>query len=400
MKILHINDHYQRIGGAEVLLFNMLDVLEKNGDTNVVVYQHAPGQIPPHRRAYQIAGLGDVRILSNAHVRSEVVKVIQTEKPDLIHIHDIGNPQIAKIALRFAPVLQSVFNHSFYCPGGQKYLPSMRVICEKKLGLGCFSSAFSTHCNSVRPNVLFLSYLRSHRMMQLNRDLQFLVLSQYQFDELIKNGCPPENIQILSPFTDIPQVSEMQEETPEKILLFTGRITKQKGLTALLKAVKSIQSSFRLIVDGDGPALEEAKIFAREAGLNNKVSFVGWASPADHSQNYRKASVVIVPSLWPEPFGMVGIEAMSYGKPVVAFDVGGIPEWLEEGKTGFLIPSGDLKQMAEKIEILLNQPDLSFLMGQEGKKKVEAEFSRGIFTSRLLKIYEKALATHHRNNAA
>ena len=90
---------------------------------------------------------------------------------------------------------------------------------------------------------------------------------------------------------------------------------------------------------------------------------------------------------------MVGIEAMSYGKPVVAFDVGGIPEWLDHGVTGFLVPPWDLKEMAERISFLLDNPNVAHEMGVGGRRRVERDFTQETHIARLLDIYKKVIAS-------
>ncbi len=392
MKVLHLNDHYQCVGGAEVILFNWLAALEERGIINVVVYQHPTNIRNNHRRTHQVPALGEIDSKHGAAVANRFLEILREEQPDLIHIHDVGNPRIAEISLRFGPTVQSVFNHSFYCPGGMKYLPLRGKICEYPFGTGCLISAFSTRCNSIRPRVLLTSYHRSYRMLRKNQRLIFLAISKYQAQCLVQNWCPPALVKVLSPFTALPALNTQENDSlRQNMLLFTGRIFPYKGLDLLLRSLKHIKLPIRLVVDGDGPDLGRARKLVRELGLEDRVDFVGWAPRDKHLAYYRQASVVVVPSVWPEPFGMVGIEAMSYAKPVVAFNVGGIPEWLEDGFTGFLIKPYGVREMAEKINYLLENPDIAQEMGMRGRKKVEADFNKDTHMNGLLRIYREAL---------
>ena len=108
--------------------------------------------------------------------------------------------------------------------------------------------------------------------------------------------------------------------------------------------------------------------------------------------------MVVVPSVWPEPFGIVGIEAMAYGKPVIAFDVGGISEWLEDGKTGFIIKLRDEAALAEKLNLLLQNPNLALRMGTQARESVEKRFVPDIHVERLLSIFNKAVIAFHMKN--
>lgn len=159
----------------------------------------------------------------------------------------------------------------------------------------------------------------------------------------------------------------------------------------LLRALSAVQSPFRLVVAGVGPDLGRNRELTAKLGLQHRVNFVGWVNPEQRSAYYRQASIVVVPSIWPEPFGLVGIEAMSYAKPVVAFKVGGIPEWLEDGQTGFLIPPYKLTRLTERIDFLLRNPDAAKQMGHKGRQRVEGRFSPSHYAAELEKIYRLAI---------
>lgn len=391
MKILHLNDHFQRMGGAETMLFSTLEALDAEGVENAVVHQHPTPLREGRWRLYQVPHLGEVAPPKGALVSEKLEEILRRERPDLVHLYDVGNPRVAQTCLRFVPTLQSVFNHSFYCPGGAKYLPLFGKVCRRPFGAGCLAAAFLTHCNSIRPTALFSSYQRSSQMLRKSRGLLFATLSRYQADCLLQSGCSPQAIKVLPPFADLPDLSKPASLTGDPVVLFSGRVVPGKGLHLLLRALSGLAISFRLIVDGAGPTLESAKGLALRLGLKEKVEFVGWAPPQEHRAYYRQASVVAVPSLWPEPFSLVGIEAMSYAKPVVAFAVGGIPEWLEDGVTGFLIHPGDLTGMAEKIDFLLQNPSVARQMGQEGRQQAEQRFTSRQYVPKLLEIYQQAI---------
>ncbi len=394
MKILHLNDHYARMGGAETILFNNLRVLEESGVENVIVHQHPSDESPSQRRTYCIPGLGEVGLSRDSRIRKTLEEILKTEQPDLIHLYDIGNPMIATLCCSLKPTIQSVLNHSFYCPGGDKYLPFLGKICHRPFGLGCLASAFLTHCNSIRPSILLSSYGRSRQMMGFHRHLIFLAPSDYQASCLAQSGCPPTTVKVLHPFTPLPDLTlqESARKTSEPpLLLFVGRIVPQKGLHMLLRALSAVQSPFRLVVAGVGPDLGRNRELTAKLGLQHRVNFVGWVNPEQRSAYYRQASIVVVPSIWPEPFGLVGIEAMSYAKPVVAFKVGGIPEWLEDGQTGFLIPPYKLTRLTERIDFLLRNPDAAKQMGHKGRQRVEGRFSPSHYAAELEKIYRLAI---------
>lgn len=100
---------------------------------------------------------------------------------------------------------------------------------------------------------------------------------------------------------------------------------------------------------------------------------------------------MVVPSIWPEPFGLIGIEAMYFGKPVVAFDVGGISEWLKDRENGFLVKFPDKKQFAERIKLLLEDSSLTEKFGRNGKEMVKRFLNKEEHINRLLQIYHEVI---------
>jgi glycosyltransferase involved in cell wall biosynthesis len=114
-------------------------------------------------------------------------------------------------------------------------------------------------------------------------------------------------------------------------------------------------------------------------------------SPDEIAIFYRECSVVAVSSVWPEPFGAVGLEAMRFGLPVVAFDAGGIREWLTNGQNGFLVPWMDRAAFAWRVEELLNDKALGRQMGERGRQLVVRQYEFSEYISGLENLFERAV---------
>jgi glycosyltransferase involved in cell wall biosynthesis len=136
-------------------------------------------------------------------------------------------------------------------------------------------------------------------------------------------------------------------------LLFAGRLSAAKGLSTLLRALAAMRVRAELEVCGDGWWQSDARQLVGRLGLDDRVAFNGWLSRRDLAEAFRRATVVVVPSHWPEPFGLVGLEAMAHGRPVVGTHTGGIPEWLSEDVIGRLVPPGDVEALANVLDDLL-----------------------------------------------
>jgi glycosyltransferase involved in cell wall biosynthesis len=175
--------------------------------------------------------------------------------------------------------------------------------------------------------------------------------------------------------------------------MFAGRIDPAaKGLGVLLRAMVMVDAP--LDVYGDGWWLSAARSLTQRLGLSARVNFHGWASAGELAAAYRRATVVAVPSLWPEPFGIVGIEAMSNGRPVVASRVGGIEDWHGGDATGVLVPPGDVGRLAAALNGLLREPDRCRQLGAAGAARVEAKFTRTRYLQTMRDTYSRVLAGH------
>jgi glycosyltransferase involved in cell wall biosynthesis len=143
----------------------------------------------------------------------------------------------------------------------------------------------------------------------------------------------------------------------------------------MLRSLAGLEPDWHATIVGSGNHLPACKELAADLGIEKRVSFTGWIEHQRLEQFYRNARAVIVPSRWPEPFGMVGLEAMARGRPVVAFNSGGISDWLEDGVTGLLVPPADVATLTFAMQALLDKPVIAEDMGRAGAGRVSSDFS-------------------------
>jgi glycosyltransferase involved in cell wall biosynthesis len=171
-------------------------------------------------------------------------------------------------------------------------------------------------------------------------------------------------------------------------VVFAGRIVATKGIDVLIRAARQVNGEF--VICGDGGRLGEMRALARELDLEDRIHFKGWLDPDELAREFADASAVVVPSLWPEPFGIVGIEAFAAGRPAVGSATGGIPEWLQDGVTGMCVPPGDELRLAQALDELLADPERQRAMGLAGRELVAARFSEERHLEALLQAYQRA----------
>jgi len=215
--------------------------------------------------------------------------------------------------------------------------------------------------------------------------------SEYIKNEAIMNGIPPRLISVIPHFT-LKNAGGERSRPDENAVLFIGRADPLKGIGEFLEALALVKTGFRayVIASGDTSVYEE---IARRLGIKGHTEFVGGLGHDDLDEYYRKSVFLVFPSMSPESFGLVGIEAMSFGRPVVAFDSGGAREWLRDGETGFLLERGDIAGLAASMERLLSDRDLAMTMGESAMASVKANFRKERHLRTLLRVYSKAMAS-------
>jgi glycosyltransferase involved in cell wall biosynthesis len=179
----------------------------------------------------------------------------------------------------------------------------------------------------------------------------------------------------------------------EPRLAIVGRLIPIKGHDVLLRALVAVRSELpqvTLRIAGDGPLELELRSKVNELGLEEAVTFLGRVAPV--APAFEDAQVVVVPSFG-EGFGMVALEAMERGRPVVASAVGGLPEIVEDGRSGLLVPAGDVDALAAAILELVRDPDRAGAMGAAGRARALAAFSQDRCTERIEALYRTALGT-------
>lgn len=205
----------------------------------------------------------------------------------------------------------------------------------------------------------------------------------------LKNLINNKNIFVLPYF--IPEVKQILKEIErENFILFAGRIEYYKGLKNLIYALKLVNKKMdvHLIVAGDGREKKEMEDLARK--INAKVRFLGKVNHKDMLELYQRAGIVCVPSR-ADNSPVVIYEAMMYGTPVVASNVGGIPDLVDDGVTGFLFNANDSMEMAEKITRILENSKLREQMSENARIKAKKEFSKDKHIKEILNIYRHSI---------
>jgi glycosyltransferase involved in cell wall biosynthesis len=214
-----------------------------------------------------------------------------------------------------------------------------------------------------------------------------IVLSNYMKEELAAIGLPRDGIRVIPPFPHSLDFGYTPASEGEGVL-FAGRVVWAKGIFDLLEAMR-IDRSLRVKVAGAGTIEETVLGRVRKCGLGDRIEFLDWIPHGGMAEAYRRARVLALPSRWSEPFGIVGLEAQTLGRPVVAYDVGGVRDWLEDGRTGFLVEPGDAAGLAEKLGFLARNPAEADRLGRQARELTLERFDRERLMGELVELYRE-----------
>jgi len=181
-------------------------------------------------------------------------------------------------------------------------------------------------------------------------------------------------------------------EPYERVVLFVGRLVPQKGVEYLIRAIPLIlqqHGNVKFVIAGDGWSKDYLEDLARSVGFIDKIRFLGFISDSELTELTMSADVLVVPSVY-EPFGIVALEGMAAGVPVVAANVGGLSEIIEHDRTGVLVYPKNFESIAWGVNRVLSDPGYSNWLVQNAKRKVQEAYSWEAVAQRTIEVYEEA----------
>lgn len=333
---------------------------------------------------------------SSQKTGSQVKKVISLMKKhdyDLLHVYNVRNHDLVEKLAKSVPTFKTVADSRAVCPAEFKTKPD-GSLCNEVVGKNCIDCL---------KGLEFSDFERKKRLAKTIKELgimkNFALIftpSEYTRQQLLINGIKPDKVKVVPFFLsrllpDAKSVSKNQNKPFQSDILFAGRLIKAKGIKELLAAFLLLDDKYRLIIIGEAPTYAKPKDWVKINNLGKKVKLIGWVDNKKIDNYFQGTRVYVIPSMGPESFGIVGLEAMRNKKPVVAFDSGGISEWLQDGKNGFLVPRGEIKTLARRIQYLLENPGLALKMGEKGYEILVSRFTKEKHVEKLLKFYKMAL---------
>lgn len=396
MKLLKVHRYYANIGGTERYFAEVSPLLEALGVRVSILYGlplegalHVPG-----REEIALPALFEVSTPERER-RRMLAEELERIAPDVIQLHHVEDPVLTTCCAVARPTIQFIHGPSpFLCPGDGRFAKWTQEICHRKVGPFCLIAPYLQFCGSRRPWQILANYRLTRALLEASRFVaRIVVASGYMKDLLVAHGISGSQVLVNPhPFVGDATGEDATTEHPRSIL-FVGRMSPQKGVEYLIRAVATLEEPCFLTLVGDGPSRPRLEVLAREKlRKRHETVFTGWLPHEQVRRLYREHQVVAFPSVWPEPFGRVGLEAMGLGKPVVAFDVGGVREWLVDGHNGFLVRHKDVAGFAGALERLLREESLRRTMGRNGIELARTRFDPKRHVEAMLRLYDELLS--------
>ncbi|MGA3292206.1 MAG: glycosyltransferase family 4 protein [Candidatus Microgenomates bacterium] len=382
MKILFVNNIGTMHGGTEIMIAQLRRELEKKGHM-VRILAGDEASNGKTIADWRFKTFSDNSILKFLYIYNpfaiwKLWVTLRQFRPDIVHMHNVSkaSPLIFLVARRY-PTILSIHDYTAFDPTRFKDITTLAPYDKTLSGYFTNTPSPRFYLEKVR-FWLYRRYCKSIDLVLACSDFYCLCAKQ---SKLFTRVVTLHDGIVLTKTKPIQKWHH---------LLFVGRLEEIKGADILLRALPKIlikNPKLHLYIVGSGPQMSYLKKLTEELRIGNMVKFLGFQSHRQIMSLYYKTTLVVIPSLCPESFGLVGIEAFGSGRPVIATRVGGIPEWLDDGKTGFLVEPGNSEQIAEKVTQLLSDRKLLQQMGKNARKKAE-QYSIKIHADEIEKKYK------------
>jgi glycosyltransferase involved in cell wall biosynthesis len=399
MKVLLANKFFYDLGGPETVLFLTRDLLRERGHEVVDFAMDDPRNHASRQQDYFVPNVDlktirpavssirtAVRFLDSRDAASRVRRLVRDERPDIAHLHGI-NHQLTPSIIRAlhgegVPVVMTLHDYKLVCPAYTMLAGG--AVCERCTG-GRFYRAMTTSCRGpARSTLLTLeSYLQHRILRSYDRVALFLAPSTFLAAKYREMGFK-HRIEVLP---NPVHASVAFQESPQRDahVLFVGRVVPEKGTRTLCLA--AVAAGVRVKIAGDGPQLEALRV---EFAAMPQIEFLGRTDPAETRRLMAQALAVAVPSEWYENQSMVVLEALASGTPVIASAIGGNPELVIEGETGWLHAPGDVAALAGVLRRAAGDPEAARAVGRRAAEFAH-RFAPELYYDRLIAIYRRVL---------
>jgi glycosyltransferase involved in cell wall biosynthesis len=404
MKILLINKFLFPKGGDAISTIETGKLLTKKGhEVNFWGMEHPLNKEFPFKRFFisyvdynkklsiykQIKN--SLKILYSFEAKNKMCNLLAEWKPDIVHLNNIAHQISPSILYVFKkhkiPVVMTMHDYKLVCPS---YLMLLNGKPCERCKNGKYYHCFINKCtknSGAKSLINTLEMYLHHKILKIYNNISYFISPSIFLMEKIKDMGFNGNTVYLPNFVDIEKY-EPNYCSKNKDIIYFGRLSKEKGVDTLMSSVKNLDVSVKII--GSGPCEDRFKNRVREELINN-VHFLGFKEGKELIDIISNYLFVVVPSEWYENNPRSVLESFAMGKPVIGSRIGGIPELVIDGKTGFTFKPGDKNDLRGKIKNLTGNINLIKELGKNARRLIEEKYSTEKYYDGLMKIYKMAI---------
>jgi glycosyltransferase involved in cell wall biosynthesis len=399
MKIVMANNRLSLSGGSERVMLDEAAWLRRGGHQVILFGRIEPDQerdtpfvefMPPLPDHAASRGLERVRlakeVIYNGDTGTRFRAFLAAVRPDIVHFHNIygglTTAVVDECKRAQIPCFITLHDYKLACP-------SYRMLRKGKPCTLCLGGHFYfcalTRCHKGSLAVSILSTAEAYFNQHYGKYLQaerLIAPSQFLLRQMLAGRIPADKLCCVPNGIDFSEIEAVPGEGD--YCLYLGRLSQEKGVQTLLTAMKDAPARLRIV--GDGPEGLALQAYAHKLELTN-VSFEGKKSGQELHDLLRNAAFVVVPSEWYENASMSVLEAMAFGKPVIASRIGGLPEQVEDRCTGILFEPGNSSDLHRAIATMSADWELRRKLGRAARERVQSRFSLDRHCETLLQIY-------------
>ena len=408
MKILLVNYRYFISGGPEKYMFNIKQILEKEGHEVYPFSVHSNKNVESEYSKYFVEPIGGrdavyfdeckktpkviMQMISRSCYSVEVKKAIQKEirdvKPDLVYIIHFVNklsPSVIKGAKEMGiPVVLRLSDYFLLCPRFD-FLYN-KSVCEECLQNG-YRTCVKKRCvkGSLFASLIRVTSMKLHQLIKVYDDVDcFITPSKFLKSKLKENGFENKRIECIPTFTT--SKINNNEVIVGDYGLYFGRISEEKGVELIVKAYEKLPD-YKVKIVGDNTTEEAKKLmdYVHNKKLDN-IEFLGFKSGEELETIVKNSRFTMIPSIWYDNLPNTALESFQYSKPVIASDIGSLPELVIDGHNGFLFNPYDINDLIEKIK-MMDDEVLVKTMGEKSRLRIDNDFASKTHYDNLMRIF-------------
>ena len=408
MKILLVNKFHYIKGGSETYYFGLGELLEKSGHDVIYFSMKDDKNKPCPQEKYFVenvdfnAPMGKFKLMKTAlkmlysrEAKKKFKKLILDEKPDIIHLNIFQSQltaSIVDVAHKYRiPIVYTAHDLKSVCPNYQ--MLNHGEVCEKCLH-GKYINCFKTSCmkDSRLKSLLATMEADVYKRRKTYRKMDLIITpSEFykrKIDEAKIADCPVIHMtNFLPQGTQYSAVSKVGD-----YILYFGRLSREKGIITLVEAYSRSNCDLPLYIVGTGPVKEEGEGKIKELSMVDKIKLLGFKSGRELKDIVAASRCVVLPSEWYENGPYSIMEAMAAGKPVIVSNLGGLPELVDDGVTGYIVPAKDAEKLAEAIKKMCDMPSKDLLaMGQAATQKAKSMFDAQKYAREVIEKYKEMI---------